>query len=265
VLSELDPAKYGFDLDAPLALRRHDILTIKNAWRQAHNLPPIPAPKSIAAVPQKTVRPLLDRFLTGNADERRQAQADIEKLGPGASFAVLKRRIEADKKEDEKRLDELLPRIACIVTQIEFADRSLKPDAALSKKLEELKGKPFEPKRFLQVIGATLKAPPPGMLGLRIDAERIGDGTGFTVRFDLLDQARAGVNANAKGLPTWVDKNEHICVGNDGVHNESGSIRFSIWTEDHNSQLARVLDDVLASAPELSIDISLELKLKWVE
>jgi len=265
MLNELAPARYYFDLEAPWALRRYDILELKNAWRKAHKLPAltIPEPKPIARVPEKTLEPLLGSFLAGNADQRRQAQADIEKLGLGALSAVRNRRDAASKKEDEKRLDDLLKRIACIVAEIEFAEKSLKPDAALSKRLEELKGKPFDSKRFLKVIGATLKAPPPCMRGLHVTAERVGDGTGFTLRFDLLDLARAGGKANVKGPPPWVVQTQDISVGNEGVRCLSGGSQFSAWTESNDSELADVLDGVLASAPERSIDINLALTLKW--
>jgi hypothetical protein len=265
VLNELDPVKYPFDLEAPWSQRRREIFAMKNVWRQANKLPPltIPERKQIVAVPETKLRPLLDAFLTGNPEQKRQAQADIEKLGPGTFAAVVNRRAAAVKKEEGERLDNLLNRIACIVTEIKFADRSLKPDAALSKKLEQLKGKPFESKVFLKVIGETLKAPPLGMRGVRVTAERIGGGTGFSLRFDLLDQARVGGKAKVEGPPTWLEQTEHIAVGNKGVHGLFGSSQLSVWTEDHNSELARVLDRVLASAPELSIDISLGLTLKW--
>jgi hypothetical protein len=261
MLRKLDPSRYSYDLEAPWSQRRRDVVSLKNIWRQANKLPPLPFPerKAIARVPEKVLRPLLDRFLNGTDDQRRTAQADIEKLGLGTLPGILRRYNAASGEEAKKRLDDLSKRVACIVAEIAFFDRSLKPDAALRSRLEALRGKPLEWKSFLRALGATLKAMPPGVRGLRVVAERVGDGTGFTLRFDLLDQARAGGKDNGKAPPNWLDCAEHISVGNSAVHGEGGGSQLSIWTDDYNSELASVLIGVLASAPELSIDVSLEL------
>ena len=45
VLNQLDPAKYPFNLAAPLAQRDREIFAMKNVWRQANGPPALPEHK----------------------------------------------------------------------------------------------------------------------------------------------------------------------------------------------------------------------------
>jgi hypothetical protein len=277
VLSELDPKRYPFDLAAPLAVRNRRLVELKNVWRQANNLAPVavPQPRKIAAVPAERLRPLLDKFLAGPAEQRAKAQAAIEGFGLGALLGVLQRQDDTERKEEQALLDGLAKRLSCVIADIELGDMSLKPDAALVKRLEALKGKPFDPKTFIQTIGATVKGLPPGAHGLGIFAHRPGDGTGFSLRLDLLSAARAGQVTRVvqnlvkpvepKGPPPWLSYTERVKVGPDHVHGVSGGGRTSTWTNGSDPELEGVLDRALAALPGVPIEIRIRLIAEWRE
>src|SRR5262249_42218088 len=65
-----DADRFFFDLEKSLAERRRMIAVLKNAWRKERQLAelPIPEPKLPAAVPDETLKPLLDQFVSGKAE-----------------------------------------------------------------------------------------------------------------------------------------------------------------------------------------------------
>jgi hypothetical protein len=262
VLNERNSERYPFDLEAPLAERKRAIPVLKNAWRAANNLPvlPVAQPKAPAPVPADRLNPLLDQFLAGEADKQRAAQRDLEALGLGALPGVLTRFKATANKDERKRLDDLAKRLSTIIVAIEFADESLKPDAALSKRLETLKGKPLEPKTFMAAITATLRAMPPGAHVLQISADRDGDGAGFTLQIDL----RSGKEGDAppKGPPVSLDYHESIIAR--GASRGTSGQSIAAWVRDSDDDhLQDALSDALAIPPDQPIEIQLWYHGTW--
>jgi len=201
VLNQLHPKEYAFDRAAQLGIRNRQLVVLKNVWRSANQLPPLPVPepRKIVPVAADKLRPLLDRYLDSAGEKRLSARDEIEKLGLGTLPGVLERRDKTSNKSEQAIWSDLAKRLSCLVAEIELGDRSVKPDARVAKLLEKIKGKPFDAKTFIQTLGQIIKSPPGGVQGIRVVALRPGDGTGFSVTFDLLAPARA---SSAKGPPT---------------------------------------------------------------
>src|SRR5207244_3766398 len=140
--------------------------------------------------------------------KRLVARIEIEKLGLGTLPRILERRDKAATKSEKELWSDLAKRLSSIVAEIEIAERSDRPDANLVKRLEELKGKPFDAKTFIQTIGTILKNSPKDAQGFRIVALRAGDGTGFTLSFDFLANPK-----NAQGPPSQWGFSENVKTG----------------------------------------------------
>ncbi len=195
-LNELDPSRYAFSHGATLIERDVQIVKMKNVWRQANKLAALPLPRARrqpAAVPAEQLRPLLDRFLKGPAlpgeprevqmtglipgvvvtrklPPSRPGQDAIEQLGLKAVTGVLQRLDATRDPSERKLLDGLAKKLACTVTDVEFAATSIKPNAAIVKHLEEMKGTPFHPKSFIQSLATILQVP--GVRGMNVLVHR---------------------------------------------------------------------------------------------
>ena len=64
------------------------------------------------------------------------------------------------RKEFHELIDGLAKKLACTVTDVQFAAESLQPDAALRARFEAMKNMPLDRKSFLQAIEATVKGMP---------------------------------------------------------------------------------------------------------
>ena len=199
------------------------------------------------------------RLTTG--DKRQLARNEIEKLGLGALPQLLERRNQTANKSDREMWNELAKRLSCIVAEIEFGEGSVKPEAALVKRLEELKGKPFDAKTFIQTVGSTLKNPPNTTQGIRIVALRAGDGTGFSMKIDLVTNPK-----NAQGPPTQWGFSERVKIGKEivrsqfGVYSDEGVV---IWTKGDYPELAKVLVQATASDPDQPVEIRIHIAPQW--
>jgi hypothetical protein len=193
VLSDTWPEKYSYDLGVLQVRRDRQLVELKNVWREAHKMPPLPVSVSRArtvVVSEKAVRPHLEKFLV-YPKERALAQAEIEKLGVGAFWPVLDFRDGLSRKEYFELVDGLARKLACTVVEIEFAPASLEPDAALRERFAALANKPFDRKSFFQAMEATAKTLPEDIHGVDFNARRTGDNTGFVLTIDLLSRQRA--------------------------------------------------------------------------
>jgi hypothetical protein len=217
-LSVACPEKYTFSIAAVRAVRERRLAEMKNIWRTANKLPPLPVPeaRTFAAVPASLVQPHLETFLVdpvflADPSDRDKAQAEIEKLGIGAFWPVLDFRDGLTNKEDYNRIDGLAKKLATTITAVEFAAGSLKPDAALLGQFEAVKNKPLDAKTFMQAVETGLKELPAEVHGVYVGALRSGDGAGFTLVIDLLGRERAALrNAPAPVPAVEVEMNNAI-------------------------------------------------------
>ncbi len=186
VLNARWPEKYAFDLSASLAGRDRQRIAAINLWRAEQNLPPLPVPprKTVPRVPDETTKPLLRAiFEAKDESERNLAVQAYENLGLGA-LPALNEALAANPAEDATSV--LAARLACIVNEIEFAQRdSAKPDEALTERLEALRGKSLTSAAFLGVILETARQLPAGAEGIKLKAHRHGDGSGITLTVAL--------------------------------------------------------------------------------
>jgi hypothetical protein len=272
VLNQSDPDAYPFDLSAPLVARNRSIVELKNVWRNAHGLAllPLPAPQVIAPVPDEKLRPLMEELLATPSGRQSDIEARIEGLGLGALPALLER-LRKTAKDDAARavLERLARRVACIVGAVEVADVSIKPDAALTAKLEAMKGKPFTSDSFLGLVELLVKKLPPGVHALRFSVTRSGDGTGMTLRVRLLDEDRAkGLgrsgsitrDANApRDVPSGWCFSERVEVGGKALLGCSGACTHSHWLEEKHTDFREALGTACSAPPNEPIEIRLQL------
>jgi hypothetical protein len=277
VLNQLAPDKYAFDLSAPLVGRDRAIIELKNAWRKERGLAllPAPVPKKIDPVPNEKLLPLVDKLLQAPDLERKTIESQIESLGLGALPGILQLLEKATKKEDRAILDRLSRRVACIVDEAVFAESAVRPDDALAAKLKAMKGKPFDPDSFLELMRLSVKNLPKGAFALRFSVDRAGDGTGVTIKVDLLDEARAkklgrsasiSPDANApKNVPWSWNFNESVNVGRKGLHGGTGAWTHSSWLEEKHADLVDALSIACSAPPSEPIDVRIQLIANWAK
>ena len=262
VLNELAPDMYAFDLGAPLAKRNLAIVDLKNTWRKAHGLAilPVPVHKTIVPVRDDRLQPLVEKLLQSPAAEREKAMAGIEALGLGALPGVQNRLARSTRIEASERatLEKLVRRISCIIDDATLSKDSLRPEAVVNK-LKSLKGKPFEADAFVELIRSLVKNLPQGVQALRFSVDRTGDGSGLTLKVDLLDERRAKQlgrsgsfspgSAAPKGMPIGWDFNERVEVGEKGLHAISGACTHANWLEEKHIVLMDAINAACSSAP----------------
>ncbi len=192
-LCYLEPHLYAFESGASLRQRNRAIAEMKNVYRKAQGQPllPVPAPLDISQVPDEKIGTLVKGLLQAANAEKVRRQSEIEELGLGALPGITKI-LEKTANEGEKViLEKLSRRLATIVDEAVFADKSVHPDVALLTKVAALEGKPFNPEAFADLIRSLTKNPPPGVHAYRFYICRAGDGTGVKIKIDLLDAAGA--------------------------------------------------------------------------
>ncbi len=222
---------------------------------------PLPERQKIAPIGADKLNPILDRYAAAAANQRLAVWNEIEKLGLAALPGVLARRDAATDKDAQATWNDLAKQLSCIVTEVEIAERSAKPDATVVKRMESLKGKPFDAKTFIQTIGDFLKNSPADAQGLRVVALRAGDGTGFTMNFEVLANPK-----NIKGPPSQWGSSESVRIGKDFVRGQFGSSNdMSRWTEGNYPDLDKALTQVVASAPDQPVEIRVHMAPEWRE
>jgi hypothetical protein len=234
VLAGGAPDKYKFDVSPSQAQRDKGRIEIINKWRKAHGQTPLTLPTRPAgpAVDVKQLRPLIDEWLRLPEDKRAGTEIRIQRLGLGALPEILKRMGTTESKADRAALERLSQRVACIVVRIETADVSVKPDAALAKRLAAMKGEPLDPAELVDIIKSLMKNLPSGVHGLCFTLTRCDDGTGIAVSVDLLNKDRTeqlGPEvriAQEPGMPrnmpySWRERTV-VVVGSKALRNGSG-------------------------------------------
>jgi hypothetical protein len=262
-LSKLLPEKYTFDYSASVTVRTRQLVVMKNVWRVAHKLPPLPMPepKKIAAVPVETLRPLLDRYLASSGEDRISTEKEVAKFGPGALPGVIDRRDKAPDKRDQATWNELAGRLASIVAEVEFYEQSTKPTTTVKERLDALKGKPLDPGALIKTLGFMAKNGQNDVQGVRLYAVRTEDGTGFSLKLELTAAPK-----DAQGPPTQWGFSESISVGKKHLraqHRASSGDGLKQWTEGDYPELMKVLEEVVASAPDQPVQIRISITPQW--
>jgi hypothetical protein len=262
VLNEIDPATYGFDLAAPLADRNRRRVELKNAWRRVRQQPPLPVPppRIVPPVPEEKLERLLMKLPRNSSQEQKEVREAIESLGLGALPGVL-RRLEKETDAGHETLEQIGRRLACIVDRIEFAEQSLKPDAALGARLQSLKRRSLNPAIVIQIVADTAKSPPKGVYGIVFSAYRGADGKGVMVYVDLLNRARAVLLRPAleNSSKSW-DFDEYVKIGRKGIHGVSGATNTLVWDE---RDLSGTLAEACAAPPLMPFEMSVQLVGQW--
>jgi len=156
------------------------------------------------------------------------------------------------------------------VTEVVVAERSLRPDPALAARLKAMTGKPFDPRTFIQVIDSLVRELPNGAHGFRFSAERSGDGTGFTLKVDLLDEARAArvhrlgrilhEPPPRKGeLHAW-HHYTRVTVGGKGRYaGGNGAELPTYWVNKGSAELQHALADLCSTPIDQPIEVCVQL------
>jgi hypothetical protein len=168
------------------------------------------------------------------------------------------RRLDRARKEDQEALEKCSRRLACTVAQVEFAADSLMPDAELLARLEALTGEPLDPKRFPRAMARMVDKLPVGVHGIRFTACRADDGTGITLRVDLLSATRAAlvppagrtVPANPMRRPSSWDSNEQVRVGRKWIYRDN---------------LRQALKDACDAPPLVPIEMRVQRLANWAD
>ena len=155
-LAQKLPKKYEFDMTAPLRERDRQRVAMINVWRKEQNLPlvSLPEPKRIAPAPPETTTPLLEKIVAAKAAEQRKAAiAELQKLGLPALPAVRRRLAALDARHDARAdLESLAARLASIVNEIAFTDRSDGRTESLRRTLEQFKGVSLTGDGYVSVV-----------------------------------------------------------------------------------------------------------------
>ena len=159
VLAQRFPKKYRFDLSATLMDRDRQRLAMLNEWRKEQNLSaiPLPQPKRIVPAPATTTEPLLAKVVAaGSTERRKQAIAELQRLGLPALPAVRQRLTVLDAKHAARTdLESLAASMASIVDEVTFTEQSAVPSDSLRRALENAKGKPLTGKSFVGALGGS--------------------------------------------------------------------------------------------------------------
>jgi hypothetical protein len=119
---------------------------------------------------------------------------------------------------------------------------------------------------LIRALGENL---PEGVHALRFGVDRTGDGTGVTLKVDLLDETRArqlGRLGSLRREPTapkgvlsaW-NFNQRVEVGAKQLYGPSGISTHAPWLEEKHSQLLEALTAACSSSPENPFAVRIQL------
>ncbi len=275
VLNDLDPAEYPFDMNSSLEQRDRDRLSLKNVFRKDQGLPAlaIPEPRPIKPVPDGTLLPKLEQYEKAIGEAAKSAELAILKLGLGALPAIIERRDQLTVVDPRiAKLNLLARRLSLLVVDVAIAEKSLKPDMVLSDRLKSLKDKPFDPQVIQELLSELTRKLPEGVRGLRLAVDRGSNGTGVTLRLDLLNLKRASTLTRG-GRPVEGDKaplgepdtwsfSQSVRLGTESLLGSSGvGIRPPGVKED--SDFSEIMQRIVTAQPDQVIEIRLEMIGKW--
>ena len=251
VMVERRPDEFTFDIEAERRERDRQRFAIVNDLRTRRDLPPlgIPQARKVGRIGAQKTAPALEAIVrAADAEARSEALAEYEALGLGALPALTEH---LAKSSPEDGLESLAKRLANTVAEIEVSKDGAEPDAALSKQLESLNGKPITAKGFVKLLLSTAAALPPGAAGVRFKMVRHGDGAGFEMAVELPTERiyQAGIQKGWRA-------DSGIFVGNRSLPGSGGIFsRDYGLTEKAHEKLLKGLTEALDSAPDRPVRI----------
>ncbi|HET6246357.1 MAG TPA: hypothetical protein VFE47_01565 [Tepidisphaeraceae bacterium] len=247
---------YTFKWSLPLPERDRQRLAIQNTWRKRHNLPPLQLRQSrkIDPVAAEKIDPLLQLLAAPAGDVREKAAADIEALGLGTLGAVRKAIATLPASDPRKAaLDLLARRLSCHVEQITILPEQFHPEGDLKVAIDALKEKALTDESFIGVAIAFAKNQPAGVRGMRLQATRGDDLTGFEIRVQMLP-------GKFDTKSQWYT-DERVIAGSDALYESSGGSSFEYrTTRDGWDNLAGPLTKALGSPPEMALEVTAALE-----
>jgi hypothetical protein len=258
LLSQTFGDRYRFDIEAPLGARNRARRVLKNTWRKAHDLPPLPPPGP-------KVKPLkdidLDRYLLSllGAEEeasRRVLAASIRKLGLPALPAV--KAALKDLPEDHAArpaLMRLARELSLVVRVVEIDDRSLPVDERLRTSLDTLVGCEFDSGYFVELLSLWWEINPGPQVWFRLEAHRDGDDSGVVLRLTLEPPQE-----HETPRPGQYRSTRSVMIGNRRIL--GGTLTRQWIGAGAFKTLADHIDRALASAPSEPIRIVVTLRCR---
>lgn len=244
---------FRFDLSASLFERDQQRIALINVWRKDHKMQLLPLPKRkvIPRLPRGKVDPALQAIVVAkNKLERRKAVEAYRALGLPALPSLNENLIKLAKDHPAAaEMKSLAARMACIVDDIQFERKSVKPDNALSQRLQRLLNKPLTSKALVDTLIATAENLPKGAVGVRLTANRSGDDTGIIITV-MLPKERVFDSGSQKGWST----STRVSVGKESLLSSSGSssLDYGVTVEAHQD-LMKSLETALTSPPDKPI------------
>jgi hypothetical protein len=200
-----------FDITGPLQVRERQRVEVKNVWLRKRGQEPLPVPTHrVKPAPEARVSPLVKAVLEASTPaERQQALKEIEELGLPALPAVrnLLGSLQADHPA-HGAAQILAGRLALTVREARFTDDSVKPSAALCRKLEALQSRPITEKAFMDLLQGFSRELPDGVRGVKIALERLPDDSGVYLAVTLIADRPA-----RKGLSPQLSSGSRVEVG----------------------------------------------------
>lgn len=261
VLWRRQPKKYDFDISASLNVREKQRAVLKNTWRARQGLPslPLPKPPEIKRVADAIVDPLLRKAVSAATDRTRQRALD-ELVGLGLGALPRAQEYLNGLAEDHKArgaLESAVGRLAFTVREVVVDPGSAQPDRSLKDRLDAVAGKPLSPDGIIGIMLQVAQALPRGATGIKLRADRPGNGTGVEVSVTLT-QRLFDQGGSQKGWKT----HSSVTVGEESLYNSSGS---SSRTHRQKREAYEDIEKALVKALTARPDEDFALRLGLVE
>lgn len=251
------PKKYRFNLSAPWFERERQQVVVRNVWRKARNLPPLPVPQQhkIKALPPETVGASLDKILSAkSAAERKRAVQVAERLGI-AALPRLNQRLSKLKKNNPARADlqALAARLSCTVTVVALRRTTAKASDGILRQAKKLKTTPLTADGFVDLLVSTARKLPKGTSGVELVAYRRGDDNGITLGVTLF------AGDTEKPASQW-DFTNQVDVGKKTLTDSFGAMSAdSGTTKESHAEFRSAIQQALSADPAAKIFIRARL------
>lgn len=256
ILAHRWPKRYTFDLSADRRVRDRQLAEVKNVWRLARGLEPVPVPevKDVSSIPAEQVDPLVDALLRGDAG----ADAALAAKGIPALKVAQARLTRLGKEASGKSsLESVTKLLGCIVSEAAITPVPARKDDALAAAVKALEGRTLNKEGLKAFLVHACGHLPEGTVGYRITLERGEDLSGVRVLLETLTEKvpRGG------SVPGWA-MSEQVSLGKQGLLHFGGSAGMDYGTSDEGFQkLDEPVGQVL-SAPASSA-FSIRISRVW--
>lgn len=252
------PDRYSFDPRGPSRLRERRILGLKNRWRERNGLGPIkipPFPDVRSKDPE--IPKQIDRIVgAADGDRRKTEAARLEEKGLGALPWVEDRLKVLPKDHPARRdLEVLAGRLSLIVREAKFYPGSWKAPKGLRTSIARLQGRGLDSKSLIDLLCEAAKALPEETGNVTLEADRLGDGTGTSVRLEALPaRGDRGVSVTARTLVTSGGRSLAGSYGN--------GVRDRYDDPSDFADTLEAIDKALAGSYGQTFEIRIELRIR---